>query len=169
VIYTKETKVDTAGNTKRYRFFGIELRIFFWLVALLFALAGVSGFRSSVWLSMLSLLIFILLVFFIRFDSSYHLIALAPDTLIFERMVWRKLATSFVFIPWGDIEKVTTTPYGLFNLLKSTVIESRGQKPIKVYSFMEDYLHFLKDLTYQAKSAQVDKLTLDLLAGRADV
>jgi hypothetical protein len=161
--------VTVAENTKKYRFFGIELRIFFWLVALLFALAGVTGFKISIWLSMLLLLIFILLVFFIRFDSSYHLIALTPDKLIFERMVWRRLATSFVFIPWGDVEKITTTSYGLFNLLKSTEIESKGHMPIKVYSFMEDYLHFLKDFTHQAKSAQVDKLTLDLLAGRADV
>lgn len=161
--------MNLEENTKKYRFFGIELRIFFWLVALLFALAGVSGFKISIWLSMLLLLIFISLVFFIRFDSSYHLIALTPDTLIFERMVWKKLATSFVFIPWGDIGKITTAPYGRLSLLKTTQIESRRQKPINVYSFMEDYLHFLKDLTSQAKSAQVDKLTLDLLAGRADV
>jgi hypothetical protein len=169
VIDTRKTEMSAEENIKRYRFFGIELRIFFWLLALLFALAGVAGFKSSVWISMILILIFILLVFFIRFDSSYHLIAFTPDTLIFERMVWRRLTTSFVFIPWGDIEKITTAPYGLFVLLKSTQIESRRQKPIKVYSFMEDYLHFLKDLTYQTKSAQVDKLTLDLIAGRADV
>jgi hypothetical protein len=161
--------VNLAGDAKKYRFFGIELRIFFWLLALLFALAGVAGFKSSAWISMIFILIFILLVFFIRFDSSYHLVALTQDKLIFERMVWRRLATSFIFIPWRDMEKITTTPYGLFDLLKSTQIESKGQKPIRVYSFMEDYLHFLKDLTHQAKSAQVDKLTLDLLAGRADV
>ena len=67
------------------------------------------------------------------------------------------------------MEKITTTPWGPFDFMKSTRIESRGNKPIKVYSFMEDYLHFLKDLTNQAKLAQVDKLTLDLPAGRADV
>lgn len=67
------------------------------------------------------------------------------------------------------MEKITTTPWGPFGIIKSTRIESRGRKPITVYSFMEDYLHFLKDLTNEAKSAQVDKLTLDLPAGRADV
>ena len=67
------------------------------------------------------------------------------------------------------MEKITTTPWGPFDIMKSTKIESRGKKPIKVYSFMEDYLHFLKDLTTEAKLAQVDKLTLDLPAGRADV
>jgi hypothetical protein len=34
---------------------------------------------------------------------------------------------------------------------------------------MEDYLHFLRDLVNQAKSAEVDKLTSDLPAGRADL
>ena len=162
-------KVNLPESTKRYRFFGIELRIFFSLVALLFILAAVAGFKNSIWLSMLFLLIFILSVFFIRLDSSYHLIIITPAKLIFERMIWRRLATSFVYIPWNDVEKITTTPWGPFGIIKSTMIESRRQKTIKVYSFMEDYLHFLKDLTNEAKSAQVDKLTLDLPAGRADV
>jgi len=161
--------VNLPENAKRYRFFGIELRIFFSLVALLFILAAVAGFRNSIWLSMLFFLIFILLVFFIRLDSSYHLIIITPAKLIFQRMVWKRLATSFVYIPWNDVEKITTTPRGPFEILKSTKIESKGNKPIKVYSFMEDYLHFLKDLTDKAKSAQVDKLTQDLPAGRADL
>jgi hypothetical protein len=161
--------VNLLENTKRYRFFGVELRIFFSLVALLFILAAVAGFKNSIWLSMLFFLIFILLVFFIRLDSSYHLIIITPAKLIFERMVWRRFATSFVYIPWSDVEKIVTTPWDPFDIMKSTKIESKGNKPIKVYSFMEDYLHFLKDLTNEAKSAQVDKLTLDLPAGRADV
>ncbi|KPL01365.1 MAG: hypothetical protein AMJ91_00375 [candidate division Zixibacteria bacterium SM23_73_3] len=158
-----------SENAKRYRFFGIELRIFFSLVALLFILVALAGFKNSIWLSMLFFLFFILLVFFIRLDSSYHLIIVTPSKLIFERMTWRRFATSFVYIPWSEVEKITTTPWGFFKLMKSTKIESRGLKPITVYSFMEDYLHFLKDLVNEAKSAQVDKLTLDLPAGRADV
>ena len=161
--------MNLSENTRRYRFFGIELRIFFSLVALLFILAAVTGFRNSIWLSMFFFLFFIFLVFFIRLDSSYHLIIITPDKLILERMVWRRLATSFAYIPWSDVEKITTTPWGPFDFMKSTRIESRGNKPNKVSSFMEDYLHFLKDLTSEAKSAQVDKLTLDLPAGRADV
>ncbi len=161
--------MNLPENAKRYRFFGIELRIFFSLVALIFILAAVAGFRDSIWLSMLFMLIFILLIFFIRLDFSYHLVILTPSKLIFERMIWGRFATSFVYIAWNDVKKITTTPWGPFDFMKSTRIESRGQKPIKVYSFMEDYLHFLKDLTNEAKSAQVDKLTLDLPAGRADV
>ena len=156
-------------NAKRYRFFGIELRIFFSLVALLFILVAVAGFRNSIWLSMLFFLIFILLVFFIRLDSSYHLIIITPVKLIFEKMIWRRFATSFVYISWSEVEKITTTPWGPFDIMKYTKIESKRNKPIKVYSFMEDYLHFLKDLINEAKWAKVDKLTLDLPAGRADV
>jgi hypothetical protein len=156
-------------QTTKYRFFGIELRIFFWLVALLFLVAAVAGFRDSIWLSMLFFLFFILLVFFIRLDSAYHLIIITPDKLIFENMVWSRVATSFVYIPWENVEKITTNPWGPFELVKSTKIESRGHKPIRVYSFMEDYLHFLKDLISRIQSADVDKLTSDLPAGRADV
>lgn len=161
--------MGVSENLRKYRFFGIELRMLFSLLAALFILAAVVGFKNSIWLSMLFFLIFILLVFFIRLDFSYHLIILTPDNLVFEKIIWRRLSTSVVYVPWSAVEKITTTPYGLFNLWKSTQIESKGQKTIGVYSFMEDYLHFLKDLIHQAKSAQVDKLTLDLLAGRADV
>lgn len=155
--------------TRRYRFFGIEVRIFLWLIALLLLLTAVAGFKNSIWLSMLFLLILILLVFFIRLDSSYHLIIVTPGSLIFEKIIWRRLATSFVHIPWSDVERVATLPWGPFKIMKSTKIESKGRKPIHVFSFMEDYLHFLRDLTKQANSAQVDKLTSDLPAGRADL
>ena len=161
--------MNMPGYTRRYRFFGIELRIFFWLIALLLLLAAVAGFRNSIWLSMLFFLIAILLVFFIRLDSSYHLIIIAPETLIFENVVWRRLTTSVVHIPWTDVEKVTTFSWGPFSIMKSTRIESKGRKPIQVFSFMEDYLHFLRDLVNQAKSAEVDKLTTGLPAGRADL
>ncbi len=164
-----EKKVSLPEDTRRYRFFGIELRIFFSLVAVILILAAVAGFRNSIWSSMLFFLIFILLVLFIRLDSSYHLLIITPNELVFERMIWRRFATSFVYIPWNDVERITTTPWGLFDLLKSTKIQSRRRGSIQVYSFMEDYLHFLKDLTTQAKTAQVDQLTRDLLEGKADL
>ncbi len=156
-------------NTNRYRFFGIELRIFFSLLALLCILAALLGFRDSIWLSMLFFLIFILLVFFIRLDSKYHLVIVTPDKLIYENVIWKRLSTSFVYIPWGDVEKITTTSWGLLGLWKRTTIESKRQKPVRVYSFMEDYLHFLRDVVKETTPTQVDKLTSDLPAGRADV
>jgi hypothetical protein len=154
---------------RRYRFFGIELRIFLWLIALLLLLAAAAGFKSSVLLSALIFLVCILVVFFIRLDSTYHLVIITPGKLILEKVVWKRLATSFVHIPWADVEKVSTSSWGPFNLMKSTRIESKGRRPIQVFSFMEDYLHFLRDLTKQADSAEVDKLTTDLPAGRADL
>jgi hypothetical protein len=158
-----------TDNSRQYRFFGIELRIFFSLVALLLILAALLGFKNSILLSMLFFLVFILLVFFIRLDSKYHLVIITPDKLIYENVIWKRLSTSFIYVPWSEVEKVSTTEWGLFNLWKSTTIESKRQKPIKVYSFMEDYLHFLRDLVKEAQSAQVDKLTSDLPAGRADL
>ncbi len=162
--------MELRENTKRYRFFGVELRILLSLIALLLILAaGVAGFRNNYPLCALLFLIFVLLVFFIRLNSKYHLVIVTPDKLILESVVWKRLATSFVYVPWSDVEKVTTDSWGFLNLLKSTTIESKRQKPIRVYSFMEDYLRFLRDLIRQAKAAQVDKLTSDLPAGRADL
>jgi hypothetical protein len=158
-----------AEIISRYRFFGIEIRIFFWLVALLFLLMAVVDFRSSIWLSMFFLLILILLVFFIRVDWRYHMVIVTPEKLIYENVIWKRLSTSFVYIPWEDVEKLSTTAWGPFGLWKSTSIESKRHRPIRVYSFMEDYLLFLRDLVREAKSAQVDKLTSDLPAGRADI
>jgi hypothetical protein len=157
-------------DARLYRFFGIELRIILSLVALLLILsAGVAGFRRSYLLCTFLFLTFMALVFFVRLDSKYHLVILTPDKLILENVVWRRLATSFVYVPWVDVERVTTNPWGPLNLWKATVIESRRHRPVRVYSFMEDYLHFLKDVIKQAQSAEVDKLTSDLPSGRADV
>ena len=139
------------------------------MVAILFFLAAVFGFKNSVWLSMLFLLLLILLVLFIRWDSAYHLVIITPEQLVFEKMVWRRLSTSFVYVPWPDVERVSTAPYGPFGLLKLTRVESKGHLPIRVYSFLEDYLHFLKDLTRHVEPSTVDKLTMDLITGRADV
>jgi hypothetical protein len=161
--------VDSKEDTRKYKYHGTELAVFFWMVAGLFFLAAVFGFKNSVWLSMLFLLLLILLVLFIRWDSAYHLVIITPEKLVFEKVVWRRLSTSFTYIPWGDVEKVITAPYGPFGLLKQTRIESKGHLPIKVYSFLEDYLHFLKDLTRYVDPSAVDKLTMDLLTGRADV
>jgi hypothetical protein len=165
----KGAKVNQAEDVRRYRFFGNELVLFFWLVAVLFLLAAVFGFRNSVWLSMFFLLLLILMVLFIRWDSAYHMIIITPEKLVFQKVIWKRLTTAFNYIPWGDVEEVTTTPGGPFNLLKVTRIESRGHAPVNVYSFMEDYLHFLKDLVRHTDPSRVDKLTTDITTGRADV
>ena len=70
---------------------------------------------------------------------------------------------------WNEVEQITTERYGYFGLFKATKIEGKNRKSLLVFSFMEDYLHFLKEIVREAKSAGIDKLTLDLAAGRADV
>jgi len=77
--------MNQAEDARRYKFFGTELRICFWLLAMLFLLVAVFGFKSSVWLSMFFLLLLILTVLFIRWDSAYHLIILTPEKLEYLR------------------------------------------------------------------------------------
>jgi hypothetical protein len=156
-------------SKKRLRFFGIEFRIVFCLVAFVFVLIAWASFKSSFGVSILFFIMFIFSVLLIWLDYSYHWVSLTSSGLVFQKIIWRKLAFSKVFINWNEVEKVTTSAYGLFTLLKSTKIEGKQGESFMVFSFMEDYLHFLKDLTREAKSAQINKLTLDLLAGRADV
>jgi hypothetical protein len=161
--------VASQESKKRLRFFGIEFRIVFCLVAFVFLLIAWSSCKSSLWVSMLFFIMFVFSIFLICLDYSYHWVSLTSNGLVFQKIIWRKLTFSKVFINWNEVEKVTTSTYGFFNLLKSTKIESKKGESFIVFSFMEDYLHFLKDVTREAKSAQINKLTLDLLAGRADV
>ena len=133
------------------------------------ALVAWSSFNSAPWLSILFFIVFVFSVFLIWFDYSCHFVSLTSDGLIFQKIFWRKLALWKVYIGWNEVEKVSTKAYGFFNLLKSTRIEGGNRKSFTVFSFMEDYLHFLKDVAREAKSAQINKLTMDLLAGRAEV
>jgi len=161
--------VASQESKKRLRFFGIEFRIVFCLVAFMFVLIAWASFKSSFWVSILFFIMFIFSVLLIWLDYSYHWVSLTSNGLVFEKISWRKLASWEVYMNWNEVEKVTTNTYGLFTLLKSTKIEGKQGESFIVFSFMEDYLHFLKDVTREAKSAQINKLTLDLLAGRADV
>lgn len=110
-----------------------------------------------------------IVAFLIWLDYSYHWVSLTSSELVFKKIIWRKLALGEVYIGLNEVESVSTSTSGIFNLLKSTKIEGKNKESFMIFSFMEDYLHFLQDLSREAKSAQIDKLTLDLLAGRADV
>ena len=156
-------------SKKRLGFFGIEFRIVFCLVAFMFLLIAWSSFKSSLWVSILFFIMFIFSISLIWLDYSCHGVSLTSNGLVFKKISWRKLASWEVYINWNEVEKVTTSAYGFFNLLKSTEIEGKKGESFIVFSFMEDYLHFLKDVTRETKSAQINKLTLDLLEGRADV
>jgi DNA modification methylase len=156
-------------SRKRLRFFGIEFRIVFCLFAFVFVLIAWASFKSSLEVSLLFFILGIFSVLLIWLDYAHHWVSLTSNGLVFGKILWRKLASWEVYINWSEVEKVTTRTNGFFNLLKSTKIEGKKGESFKVFSFMEDYLHFLKDVTREAKSAQINKLTVDLLAGRADV
>ncbi|MCK4384898.1 MAG: hypothetical protein KAW52_01415 [candidate division Zixibacteria bacterium] len=161
--------IVTQERKKSLRFFGIEFRIVFCLVALVFALIAWSTFKGSLGVSILFFIVFVFLALLIWLDYSYHLVSLTSGGLVFQKIMWRKIALRKLCIHWDEVEKVITSTYGFFNLFKSTKIEGKKEESFTVFSFMEDYLHFLKDVCREAKSAQIDKLTLDLLAGQADV
>jgi hypothetical protein len=161
--------MKSEEDRKEYRFFGIEFRIFFSLVSFIFLLIGFFSFKNSLGKGILFSVLCIVVAFLVRLDYAHHWVSSTSSQLVFQEILWRKFSFSKVFINLSEVDKVTTSTYGFFSLLKSTKIEGKNKESIKVFSFMEDYLHFLKDLTREAKSAQIDKLTLDLLAGRADV
>jgi hypothetical protein len=156
-------------SQKEYRFFGIEFRIFFSLISFIFLLVAAVGFKNSLGRGIGFLALCAFTAFVIWLDYFYHLVRLTSSELFFQKIVWRKLASWKIRIGWNEIKKVTTSTYGFFDILKSTKIEGKNNEFFVVFSFMEDYLHFLKDVTREAKSARIDKLTLDLLAGRADL
>ncbi|KPL01901.1 MAG: hypothetical protein AMJ73_09560 [candidate division Zixibacteria bacterium SM1_73] len=101
-------------SKKLLRFFGIEFRIIFGLVALILALVVWSSFKSAPWLSILFFVLFVFSVFLIWLDYSCHFVSLTSDGLIFQRILWRKLALWKVYIGWKEVEKMTTSTYGLF-------------------------------------------------------
>jgi hypothetical protein len=156
-------------NKRNLRFFGTEIRILFCLVGLVLALIAWSGFKSSLEMSIPFFIMFVLSVFLIGLDHSYDVVSLTSSGLVFQRILWRRLALRRVCLVWGEVEEVTTSTYGLFHLFKATKVEGAKNQSFTVFSFMEDYLHFLRDLAREARSAHIDKLTLDLLSGRADV
>lgn len=135
---------------------------------MLLLIAG-SSFKSSLGMSILFFVMFLISLLLICVDYFFNLVSLTSSGVVFQKILWKKLTTWSVCIGWNEVEKVATSTYGFFNLLKSTQIEGKNKESIRVFSFMEDYLHFLKEVSQQAKSAHIDKLTLDLLAGRADV
>jgi hypothetical protein len=146
-----------------YRYFGTELRMIFYLGGLFFLLLSILSFKSTFTLSLVSLIIFILITFLTYSDYQRHLLILDRNGLSLNT-IFKSKVKSF---SWQSIRSITTQEYGIFSLLKVTRINS-DEKEIRVFSFMEDYYHFLKDIYTQSRNAQIDKLTNDLLTGQAD-
>jgi hypothetical protein len=135
----------------------------FYLAGLFFLLLSIFGFKSSFSLSLVSFVVFLLITFITYLDYKRHLLILDREELSLNTLFRSKLKS----LSWKSIQNITTQEYGIFDLLKITRISSE-KKELRVFSFMEDYYHFLKDICNQSQNAQIDKLTNDLLTGQAD-
>jgi hypothetical protein len=155
--------MEITEDTIVYRYYGTELRMVFYLAGLFFLLFSIFSFKSSFTFSLISFLIFILISFLTYLDYRRHLLILDREELSLNTLFRSKVKS----LSWQSIQKITTQEYGIFDLLTTTYIISEGKK-IRVFSFMEDYYHFLKDICNQSKNSRIDKLTNDLLTGQAD-
>jgi hypothetical protein len=148
-----------------YRYFGIELRIVFYLASFIFLLLSIFSFKSSLTFSFFFFLVFILTALLTYLDYTRHLLILDREGMSFRRFLTRKSESDHLY--WKNIRQISTREYGIFKIFKVTRIISEG-KEIRVFSFMEDYPHFLKEICGKSKNAEIDKLTRDLLGGQAD-
>lgn len=154
-------------NEKVYHFFGIELRIVFYFTAFFFLLLAIISSKSFFALGLFFFLVFFLTFLLNYLDSTCHKLTINEDHLSLKRILIKNNSEDNRMC-WSDINVISTREYGFFNLLKTTQINSVSKKKIRVFSFMEDYSHFLKDINERAKNAEIDKLTQDLLSGKAD-
>lgn len=155
--------MEITEDTIAYRYYGTELRMVFYLAGLFFLLLSIFSFKSSFSLSLVSFVVFLLITLITYLDYKRHLLILDREELSLNTLFKSKLKS----LSWKSIQNITTQEYGIFDLLKITRISSE-KKELRVFSFMEDYYHFLKDICNQSKNAQIDKLTSDLLTGQAD-
>ncbi len=156
-------------NAAQYRYWGTELRIVFILIALVFFLLAIFGFLANPTGGSIYLVITIIVVVLIRLDYNHHLISLDQENIAFKRISWGQIKTETVSLNWNEVKKITTQRIGFFESWKKTRIISREGQTISAFSFMEDYFHFLNDIVRSSKNAEIDKLTQDLIAGRADL
>jgi hypothetical protein len=154
-------------NAAQYRYWGIEIRIVFVLIAIIFFLLAIFNFFHQSTRGLIFLAITIIVVLIIRLDYNYHFLSLDEKSITFVKFKWIKVKSQT--FNWKDVKKITTKRQGFFDLWNKTQITSLEGQTISASSFMEDYFHFLKDIVRLAKYAEIDKLTRDLIAGRAEL
>ena len=164
---SKLDKTKLEETAAEYRYWGLEIRIVFVLVAVIFFLLAVFSSFHHPTRGLIFLVVTIIVVLAIRLDYNHHFISLDEKSITSKRMKWCK--TKSLTISWSEVDNVTTTRQGFFDLWKKTRIISREGQTISAISFMEDYFHFLKDIVRLSRNAEIDKLTQDLIAGRADL
>ncbi|MGB2697199.1 MAG: hypothetical protein WBD28_04985 [Candidatus Zixiibacteriota bacterium] len=153
-------------NTALYRYWGIEIRIVFVLIAIIIFLLAIFSFFSNPARGLFFLVITIIVVLGIRLDYNYHLLSLDDKGITSKKLKLGKGRS--LILDWKDVKKITTKRQGFFDLCNKTQITSIEGQTISASSFIEDYFHFLKDIVRLAQYADIDKLTKDLIAGRAD-
>jgi hypothetical protein len=153
----------------KYRYWGIEIRIFYIFVAILFFLIFLINLKTLPSGSIIFFIISLILALAIFLDYRNHFLFTDPKGLSFKKILLFQITTQTKALLWEEIRFITTTEYGIFHLLKRTIITSQKGDSIKIFSFMDDYLHFLKEVTSKSQFAEIDKLTTDLLAGRAEL
>jgi len=156
-------------NLVKYRYWGIEIRIFYIFVAIVIFLIFLISFKTYFSLSIIFLVISLILTLAIFLDYRNHFLSTDPKGLSLKKILLFQVTSQIKVFPWEEIRFITTTEYGIFHLLKRTIITSQKGDSIKIFSFMDDYLHFLKEVTSKSQFAEIDKLTTDLLAGRAEL
>jgi hypothetical protein len=153
-------------NAAIYRYWGIEIRIVFVLIALIFFLLAIFNFFHNSTRGLIFLIITIFVVLGIRLDYNFHFLSLDDKGITMKKFRWGKGRS--LNLDWKDVKKITTKRQGFFDLWNKTRLTSIEGKTISASSFMEDYFHFLRDIVRLAQYAEIDKLTRDLIAGRAD-
>ena len=136
------------------------------LIAIIFFLLAIFSFFHHPQRGLIFLVITIILVLTIRMDYDYHLLSLDEKSITSKKLKWIKVKSQT--FEWKDVKKITTRRQGFFSLWNKTQIMSREGQTISTSSFMEDYFHFLRDIVRLAQNTDIDKLTRDLIAGRAD-
>ena len=163
------SKMSKEENIVKYRYWGIEIRIFFIFAALIIFLIFLINLKTLPSGSIIFFIISLILALAIFLDYRNHFLSTDPKGLSLKKILLFQVTSQIKVFPWEEIRFITTTEYGIFHLLKKTEITSQKGDSIKIFSFMDDYLHFLKEATSKSKFAEIDKLTTDLLAGRAEL
>ena len=163
------SKMSKEESLVKYRYWGIEIRIFYIFVAIVIFLIFLISFKTYFSLSIIFLVISLVLTLAIFLDYRNHFLSTDPKGLSLKKILLFQVTSQIKVFPWEEIRFITTTEYGIFHLLKKTEITSQKGDSIKIFSFMDDYLHFLKEVTSKSQFAEIDKLTTDLLAGRAEL
>jgi len=161
-------KILVEQSAAQYRYWGTELRIVFVLVAVIFLLLAIFNFFYHPIISIIYLVISIIVTVAIRLDHKHHLLSLDEKGITFKKIKWGEIKSQTLTLNWSEVKNIITTRHGLFDTWKKTRIISMQGRTITASSFMEDYFHFLKDIVRLSKNAEINKLTLDLIAGRAE-